>query len=352
MDIALVLKLRVNDFRQLIPVVQSLDNQTLKPRHWASVGQALGVEIPKFGDDARNPIKIVRRKFLTEKERERAAPEELLPVTTTIKVSEDTPKITIAWLIQNDALNFKDELSSVSNTAANEASLEVSFRKLESEWANIDISTNNYKDSLDIFVITDVVDLIAKLDDSILVLSGIVSSRYVKPIQEEVQKLYTQLTNLSSTIDVWCRVQKGYLYLLNIFGSGDIQRQLPNETKMFMDLDGFWKKLLSKTQDYPKAVEVPQFNIIGTAAVVPTGNTPPLEAMLKRYEQVLESIQKSLDSTCRTSGCLLPVFTFYQTKSCLTYFLNQRIHMQSKRTFARSSTPYNHLNSQSVNPVA
>ena len=294
-DIALVLKLRVNDFRQLIPIVQSLDNQTLKPRHWASVGQALGAEIPKFGDDARNPIKVVRRKFLTEKERERAAPEDLLPVTTTIKVSDETPKITIAWLIQNDALNFKDELSSVSNTAANEASLEVSFRKLESEWANIDISTNNYKDSLDIFVITDVVDLIAKLDDSILVLSGIVSSRYVKPIQEEVQKLYTQLTNLSSTIDVWCRVQKGYLYLLNIFGSGDIQRQLPNETKMFMDLDGFWKKLLSRTQDYPKAVEVPQFNIIGTAAVIPTGNTPPLEATLKRYEQVLESIQKSLD---------------------------------------------------------
>ncbi|TNJ26760.1 Dynein heavy chain [Giardia muris] len=294
-DIVVLFKLRVNEFRQLLPVVQSLDNANLRPRHWADVGKALDVEIPRFGEDARNPIHVTRQLYFTEKERERAAPEDLVPKHSTVTLQEDTPMITIAWLVHNDAMAYRDELSAVSNIAANEASLEVGFRKLESEWAKIEISTTNYKDSLDIFVLTDVADFVTKLDDSILVLSGIVSSRYVKPIQDDVNRLYTQLTQLSSTIDVWCNVQKGYLYLLNIFGSGDIQRQLPNETKLFLELDGFWKKLLARAQDYPKAVDVPQFNLIGTAVAAAPGNMAPLESSLRRYEQILDSIQKSLD---------------------------------------------------------
>lgn len=61
---------------------------------------------------------------------------------------------------------------------------------------------------------------------------------------------------MNYALDVFLKVQKGYLYLLNIFASQDIQKSLPVESKMFQDLDSFWRRLLSKVYDYPMALGI------------------------------------------------------------------------------------------------
>lgn len=128
----------------------------------------------------------------------------------------------IAWLVQNNALLYKDSLSQISNNAANELSLEKQFNKIEIDWQKVMLQVAPYKDSHDIFVLRDTADLITKLEDSLLVVSGIACSRYVGSLKERVDGLLEKLKQLNYALDVFLKVQKGYLYLLNIFASQDI----------------------------------------------------------------------------------------------------------------------------------
>ena len=61
----------------------------------------------------------------------------------------------------------------------------------------------------------------------------------------------------SDTLDEWLECQKKWLYLENIFMAPDIQRQLPNETKLFGTVDRQFKSILRITRDRPAALPVP-----------------------------------------------------------------------------------------------
>lgn len=84
------------------------------------------------------------------------------------------------------------------------------------------LKTTNYKDSTDVYVLKDINDIITKLQDTILVVSGIACSRYVGEMKETVESLFDKLKQLDVVLDLFLKVQKGYLYLLNIFSSNDI----------------------------------------------------------------------------------------------------------------------------------
>ena len=60
----------------------------------------------------------------------------------------------------------------------------------------------------------------------------------------------------SDTLDEWLECQKKWLYLENIFIAPDIQRQLPNETKLFGTVDRQFKSILRITRDRPAALPV------------------------------------------------------------------------------------------------
>ncbi|CAL6104222.1 Dynein_heavy chain [Hexamita inflata] len=272
-EMPVILKQRVTEMRQVIPIVNSLDNSALREQHWKNVGDILS-----------RPVPVVNIQVEVDGE-----------TKTTQK-----PQVNIAWLVQHQALMYKDSLSQVSNNAANELSLEKQYKKIDTEWQKIELNSSTYKDSHDIFVLKDTADLITKLEDALLVVSGIACSRYVAGLKEVVESLFDKLKQLNYSLDVFLKVQKGYLYLLNIFNSGDIQKQLPTETKMFQELDGFWRRLMLKVQDYPQALGVTQFQIIQVKDeqnLIGLSLKPsPLEIQLKKYEMMLELIQKSLDN--------------------------------------------------------
>lgn len=55
--------------------------------------------------------------------------------------------------------------------------------------------------------------------------------------------------------DEWLECQRNWLYLESIFSAPDIQRQLPNEAKMFTQVDKSWKEIMRYVQKFPNCIK-------------------------------------------------------------------------------------------------
>jgi dynein heavy chain, axonemal len=70
-------------------------------------------------------------------------------------------------------------------------------------------------------------------------MATIKSSRYIAPMKSQVDDWDRRLILFAKTLDEWIICQKRYLYLKQIFSTLDIQRQLIQETKVFIQVISF-----------------------------------------------------------------------------------------------------------------
>ena len=81
-------------------------------------------------------------------------------------------------------------------------------------------------------------------------LQTMMASRYIKCIQTEVETWTKTLALLGDVMEEWLLCQRNWMYLENIFGAADIQKQLPVEAKKFREVDRSWKKLMSDSHNW------------------------------------------------------------------------------------------------------
>lgn len=60
--------------------------------------------------------------------------------------------------------------------------------------------------------------------------------------------------SIFSSQEEWLNCQRNWLYLESIFNAPDIQRQLPAESKMFLQVDKSWKEIMRKVNRLPNAL--------------------------------------------------------------------------------------------------
>jgi dynein heavy chain len=188
------LKASVEDFKGVLPVVSDLRNRALQQRHWDEISAVLGTPI--------DPAKAY----------------------------------TLGELLAMGAAARQPEISVVSTKAVQEAALEDLFaKKVTSVWTGLEFTLNPYKDSKEVFVLGAVDEVVAALDEGLVNINTILGSRYCAPIRGEVEAYQGRLMALSETLDEWLTCQKGWMYLETIFSAEDIKRQLPEESKRFLD---------------------------------------------------------------------------------------------------------------------
>ena len=134
------------------------------------------------------------------------------------------------------------------------------------------------------------------LEDSMVTMTTILSSRFVAGIRDEVEKVEKNMNVFSDTLDEWLAVQKNWMYLESIFSAPDIQRQLPNESKQFFGVDKMYRDVMRKTRENDNAMR---------AATTPGY----LEKFQKANEQ-LDYIQKNLEEYLETKRMGFPRFYF------------------------------------------
>ncbi|XP_075260085.1 dynein axonemal heavy chain 6-like isoform X4 [Convolutriloba macropyga] len=263
-----ILKQRVDSMKTKMPVIVDLHNREFKARHWEQIHATLQYT---FSDE--NPM-------------------------------------TLGLLIGIDAFEHSEKLQEVSAQASSEASLEAMLKKVEDSWKTTDFVVLNHRDSKDVFILGGTDDIQVLLDDSIVNVSTIASSRHVGPIKSKVDEWVKNLALFNETLDEWLTCQRNWLYLESIFSAPDIARQLPDEAKMFMQVDKSWKDVMRNVNKLPNALRAAT-----KAGVLETFQT---------NNALLDQIQKCLEQYLETKRVGFPRFYFLSNDELLEILAQTR----------------------------
>jgi dynein heavy chain len=263
------LRMAVEDFKKLLPVVQDMRSRALRARHWDEIETIIGTRI--------DPAKTYSLGELLE-----------------MRVVEHQPAI-----------------SAVATKAVQELALEELYaKKVTSVWNTCEFIVTPYKDSRDVFILGGVDDVIALLDESLVTINTILGSRYCSHIRTDVELYQKRLMLLSETIDEWLTCQKQWMYLETIFGAEDIKRQLPEEAKKFAAVDKSWRAIQKRTHNNPNALS--------------SGTVKGLKETLVRHNEVLDQINKSLEDYLETKRAAFPRFYFLSNDELLEILAQTR----------------------------
>ncbi|KAJ8245285.1 hypothetical protein GJAV_G00269100 [Gymnothorax javanicus] len=261
------LKEQVEGMRSKLPVISDLRNPALKGRHWEMLEDVVNAN-------------------LTEQ------------------------PLTLAALQELNVFNFATEILEVSGQASGEASLETILKKVEDSWKGTEFVVLPHRESKDVFILGGTDEIQVLLDDSIINVSTVASSRYVGPIKARVAEWQKQLGLFNQTLDEWLTCQRNWLYLESIFSAPDIQRQLPAEAKMFQQVDKSWKEIMRKVQRIPKALRA--------------ATKPGLLQAFQKNNASLDQIQKCLEAYLESKRVIFPRFYFLSNDELLEILAQTR----------------------------
>ena len=251
----------VEDFKEHMPVITDLGNPALQERHWKRIFDKL--------EQPYTPGYV----------------------------------FTMEQLLRYGVSAHAEVIGEISAIASGEFGLEQLLEKIRKSWAEIGFTTLNHRDQADIFILGGLDEVTMQLEDSQVALQTILASRFVGGIRTEVEEWEKKLSLLSEMMDEWLACQRSWMYLENIFGAEDIQKQLPAESSKFIKIDKFFKDRMRKCNENP--------NVINQIM------TPNLLEQFVDYNKALEEIQKSLEDYLETKRAAFARFYFLSNDELL-----------------------------------
>lgn len=260
-----MLKNRISDFKTMMPNILDLGNPNMLPRHWDTIYRAMG--------SIYNPEDEIR---LTD-------------------------------LLAKGVMKHKELIQSTSACASGEAALEDSLEKIKAGWDKAQFIVLNHREQHNLFILGSLEEIFNLLEDNQVTLQTMLGSRFIVGIRERVEEWEKKLATLSETLDEWLTCQRNWMYLENIFGAEDIQKQLPAESQKFLIVDRSWKAIMHRTHEKPLVLN----------ALQPLDNDKTMLSAFLLNNSVLESIQKSLENYLETKRMAFPRFYFLSNDELL-----------------------------------
>ncbi|XP_011917766.1 PREDICTED: dynein heavy chain 3, axonemal [Cercocebus atys] len=254
------LKIKIDKFKQYIPILSISCNPGMKDRHWQQISEIVGYEIK--------------------------------PTETTC----------LSNMLEFGFGKFVEKLEPIGAAASKEYSLEKNLDKMKLDWVNVTFSFVKYRDT-DTSILCAVDDIQMLLDDHVIKTQTMCGSPFVKPIETECRKWEEKLIRIQDNLDAWLKCQATWLYLEPIFSSEDIIAQMPEEGRKFGIVDSYWKSLMSQA--------------VKDNRVLVAADQPRMAEKLQEANFLLEDIQKGLNNYLEKKRLFFPRFFFLSNDELL-----------------------------------
>ncbi|KAK9828903.1 hypothetical protein WJX72_002692 [[Myrmecia] bisecta] len=268
--VVFALKDELDNFKQVLPIVEQLANPALKDRHWTAIFLLLGLDQDEGG----------------------------------IHQSEAGiwDPFSIDDLLQKGVLEHLEAVAAISSQASKEFSLEKALDKMQADWGGVQFRVVEYKDT-QTYIIGGTDDIQAILDDQIVKIQSIRASPYIGPLEGAAGEWDELLNRLQEVVDNWLACQATWQYLEPIFSSPDIIKQMPEEGEKFLQVDQLWREMMESAFKSPDclAIATDRERLVG----------------LVENNRLLEEIQKGLAAYLELKRIAFPRFFFLSNDEML-----------------------------------
>ena len=258
----------VKDFLATCPLIGYLRSPALRERHWKDVMKIVGIKFP-------------------------------LP--------ESNPDMTLKDILDLNLHEYPADIEELSDKATKEARHEEILEGLESTWKSIQFRKTQYKET-DIPLLRLTEEDMETLENDQMAVQSIVGSRFGH-FKQQAQGWQQSLSTMSDSIQLILEIQKMWSYLEPLFTSSEeVQRELPDDTRRFRDVDSQVKNILKKAWK--------------TRKIIDACSEKGLGGRLERLNSEQESCKKSLTEFIDGKRTQFPRFYFMSEADLLDLLSN------------------------------
>ncbi|CAJ1332260.1 unnamed protein product [Effrenium voratum] len=240
----------VTSFKAGVPLIQQLKSDAIRKTHWEELMALAGVETEDF----------------------------------------DIKKMTLNAVFAMQLHRFPDEVNELVVTAQNELKIESELAKIDSTWRTMPLALKPYKGEPANprgYVLLPNEEMKQTLDDHVLTLQSMSSSKYADKLSEPIKRWERNLSVVSEVFDAWMVLQRKWMYLESIFlDSEDISMQLPEQAKQFLKCHKAYTKIMSATQAQPQVL----------SACCQDGRLEEFKGLTSEFDRIQKSLTDYLDT--------------------------------------------------------
>ncbi|CAG9862849.1 unnamed protein product [Phyllotreta striolata] len=261
----------VDAFRRTLPLIADLKNPAMRPRHWSRVKEIVEVDFDETSDDFN------------------------LEVVYALQLHK-----------------FSEEVNEISYAATMELQIENGLQAVAGVWSTMKFEMAPYKERK-LYRIKSTEECFQALEENIMQLSVMRSTKFVEPFSKEVDQWERALSYIMETLEAALNVQRDWMYLESIMYGEDIRRQLPLETAQFDEITNSWRGISTRLYVATSALAATHFK------------APPylLNKLNKMLDQ-LDKMQKALEKYLETKRHIFPRFYFVSNDDVLEVLGNSK----------------------------